>query len=515
MRTVKPCDLRIGWAQADITPDQPVLLAGQFHARVSEGVKDPVTATALALESGPAGGRNEQALLVSCDLVSIPDCLRDAVRERVHARLPDFDPDCVCLNATHTHTAPVVRTTHGPTNPLRGAPRQLGVPPEELGVMDPAAYNDFAADHIASAIVNAWNGRAPGGIAYGLGHAVVGRNRRISYRDGSAKMYGKTALPEFSHIEGYEDHDVNLLATYDTRNNLTGLIVNVACPSQVSEHLYQVSADYWHDTRVELRRRLGDNLFVLPQCGTGGDQSPHVLVNKAAEAHMLALKGMTPPKTTITDNNLGDPDALRAEIAQRIAGTVTTTLPFMAREIVFTPRLERRTKTVELTRNNLTEADAREALAEAAEFEKQYEKLRADLDAHPEKKKEPRWYTEITKTAGRASWFRNVGTRFDTQRRQPRAPVELTMLRLGDVAIATNPFEFYLDFGIRIKARSPAVQTFVVQLAGTGTYLPTERAVAGKSYGAVPASNPIGPAGGHELVEHTLQTLQTMWNEAG
>lgn len=45
-------DLKIGWAQVDITPDKPVLIAGQFHARVSEGVLDPITATILVWESG-------------------------------------------------------------------------------------------------------------------------------------------------------------------------------------------------------------------------------------------------------------------------------------------------------------------------------------------------------------------------------------------------------------------------------------------------------------------------------
>ena len=31
-----------GWAQADITPDKPIFISGQFHARVSEGVQDPL-----------------------------------------------------------------------------------------------------------------------------------------------------------------------------------------------------------------------------------------------------------------------------------------------------------------------------------------------------------------------------------------------------------------------------------------------------------------------------------------
>jgi hypothetical protein len=44
-------------------------------------------------------------------------------------------------------------------------------------------------------------------------------------------------------------------------------------------------------------------------------------------------------------------------------------------------------------------------------------------------------------------------------------PVEVHVIRPGDMTIAANRFELYLDFDIRIKARSKAVQTFVVQLA--------------------------------------------------
>ena len=53
---------------------------------------------------------------------------------------------------------------------------------------------------------------------------------------------------------------------------------------------------------------------------------------------------------------------------------------------------------------------------------------------------------------------------------------------LGDTAIATNPFEYYVDYGMQIKTRSRAVQTFLVQHVGSGTYLPTERAVRGGGY---------------------------------
>ena len=71
-----------------------------------------------------------------------------------------------------------------------------------------------------------------------------------------------------------------------------------------------------------------------------------------------------------------------------------------------------------------------------------------------------------------------------------------------------------------IEARSPAEQTFVVQLASAGgqtdgTYLPTERAVAAGSYGAEAVSNIVGPEGGQVLVEKSLEALNAMWPAEG
>ncbi|MBU0716012.1 MAG: hypothetical protein KJ964_11700 [Verrucomicrobia bacterium] len=486
-------EIRIGWASADLTPDQPVLVTGQFHARVSEGVMDPVTATVLALESARRGGPRDCAVMVSCDLVAIPDGLRDAVRAQLIKNLPELDPKCVFLNATHTHTGPEIRVESDTLQTGGGnVPDRMGV---ELEVMAPADYVTFTSMRIAEAVAKAWKSRAPGMIGFGLGQAVVGHNRRITYYDGTTKMYGKTDDPEFSHVEGYEDHSVNLLCTYDKDKKPTGMIVNVACPSQVSENAFQISADFWHDTRVELRRRLGANLFILAQNSAGGDQSPHILVGKGTEERMWRLMGRTQ----------------RQDIAARIADTVTATLPFIEKELDANPRLVHRVETVELSRRLLTEQDVKESLVEAEKLRAQYEELRRELEAHPELRQKPRWYTGITAAYRRMNWYKAVVERFERQKTQPKLPIEVHVLRLGDVAIATNPFEYYLDFGLQIKARSKAVQTFLVQHVGSGTYLPTARAVSGKSYGAVPASTPVGPEGGRELVERTLAIIAELW----
>ena len=99
--------LLIGWASKDVTPARPVALAGQFHVRISKYVNDPITATALAIESAGENVVEEQAIMVSCDLVGIEQEIQARLRDMVKLELPEFDTSKLFLNATHTHTGPV------------------------------------------------------------------------------------------------------------------------------------------------------------------------------------------------------------------------------------------------------------------------------------------------------------------------------------------------------------------------------------------------------------------------
>ena len=102
----------------------------------------------------------------------------------------------------------------------------------------------FAQSSLAGAVAEAWNSRAPGSVSWGLGHAVVAYNRRAVYANGSAKMYGRTDVPEFRSLEGYEDHDVNSLFVWNANGNLIAMAVNVSCPSQEVESRSAVNADF-------------------------------------------------------------------------------------------------------------------------------------------------------------------------------------------------------------------------------------------------------------------------------
>ena len=98
--------------------------------------------------------------------------------------------------------------------------------------------------------------------------------------------------------------------------------------------------------------------------------------------------------------------------------------------------------------------------------------------------------------------------RMDTQDKYDTVETEIHTMRLGNIAFATNPFELFLDYGNKIKARSLAEQTFLIQLAnGAEGYLPTKKAEDGGHYSAFISSGMVGHQGGDQLVRETLNDI--------
>jgi hypothetical protein len=311
-------------------------------------------------------------------------------------------------------------------------------------------------------------------------------------------MYGNTDNEAFSHIEGYEDHSVGVVAMRDGKGNLTGLIVNVPCPSQVSEHEFRVSADYWHETREELRKRLGEGLYILPQLSAAGDQGPRTLYEKPAHDRMLELAGRSECR----------------EIACRIAAAVERVLNTLGDHADIATPLTHHVDVLPLPMNSITKDQVQTAQAEADTWEQTYEEELRKLREDPSLLDQPRWYVPVTRARSRMFWYRDVADRYEQQETGllKHFPCEYHVVRLGDIVFATNPFEYYLDFGVFIKARSRAVQTFLVQLAGEGaSYVPSLRSTQGGGYGSLPASNPIGPEGGRMLAEKTIEVIESLW----
>jgi hypothetical protein len=477
--------IRIGWAAGDVTPEGKCTLCGQFHTRVSDTVQDRLSATALALETADG---TERSILMSLDSVWVSDYVRAGFDRELARRLPEVAPERVLISATHTHTAPTQTSWFAVDETALGA-----------GVMTPKQYSDTLIGRLVDIAVEAWQARAPGFVGWGFGHAVIGLNRRACYRDRTAVMYGPTDNSQFMNLEGHENHGVDLLFTFDAQRTLTGVVVNVACPSQCTEGANFISADYWHDTREELRQRHGSGLFVLPQCGAGGDQSPHLMLDRRAEERMFRLKGLLPE--TGGDFNM----AQRREIALRIAAAVDDVLPAARKDMRDAVALAHVRVRLPLPLRVMTPADQAEARFRIAHYT-------ARVEDHRRRGTDP-LDVDYSSCTMQVCYYQQALARHEAAQSPDRnlLPVDLHIVRIGDVAICSNRFEFLLDFGERIKARSHALQTFVVQLAGEGMYLAPARSEEGGGYGAWYASVSHGSDSGDRIVEETVTRINALF----
>ncbi|MBQ6352531.1 MAG: hypothetical protein IJJ28_04620, partial [Lentisphaeria bacterium] len=122
---------------------------------------------------------------------------------------------------------------------------------------------------------------------------------------------------------------------------------------------------------------------------------------------------------------------------------------------------------------------------------------------------------ELSYRATRRFKYQKVLDMAESVKKKPAYTSELHIVRLGDVAFASNPFELFIDYMHRIQRQSPYELVFIVQLAAMGGapsgYLPTERALESRGYSAEPYSYSYGPAGGDTLVRETLKELRRLY----
>lgn len=477
LKELKDEGLCIGWAIEDITPDGPVSLFGQYYERISEYVESPLKITACAIETKDETGKKEQAIMVSMDLIYTIRALQDALKNLVKDQIPDFDVRKLFLNATHTHSAPYPDVA--------------------------SDYGKLLLDRLSKVVVAAWVNRKPAGISNALGYAVVGHNRRVLYADGTAEMYGATYRSDFIGIEGPSDPGVDMLFCWDLNKKLTGIILNVSCPAQVTEAKYYVSADYWSEVRKQLKAKFSENIYVLTQCGAAGDISPRDLPAgyKAGEPNMWDVPGIV-------------------EIGKRLARVVDTAYADVQNTIQTKVAFKHSVKDIDIPTRRVSKEEYEKAFKKVNEIRSREPKDPDSPDTawnrflqeikENEKTKEFGPWDDKTSDYG---WLRPqeiVLKQYEDQDKETIYSIELHVIRLGEVAFATNPFELFVDYGFAITGRNKAKQIFIVQFSGdSGGYLPTEKAIAGGGYSAM--ANYIGPTGGQMLVNETVAIINAMW----
>ena len=261
------------------------------------------------------------------------------------------------------------------------------------------------------------------------------------------------------------------------------------------QHRLFVSPDYWGEVKVRLRAYFGEDLFLLPLCSAAGDQCPVDMVRWVA------------PESDVHDPNIEHPHPLKrkADPSMFDLSGMKVTGRRIAQEIIAVyeegldpcqtqPEFKHEVYDMQLPLRRTT-------LSEKAAAEKAIKEYLRDKEGDVD-------FNDLAKMQV------NLGIveRFHVQEQLEMLNTEVHILRLGTVAIATNPFELFLDYGNQIRVRSKAEQTFLIQLCnGADGYLPTEKAEKGGHYSAFISSGTVGHIGGEMLVRETLKRINEMF----
>ena len=108
---------------------------------------------------------------------------------------------------------------------------------ESKDSMPPEIATEFLSDKIAEAVDEAYENLSDGGFKTEFGRVSVGMNRRVCYNDNTAKMWGDVDKATFTELEAGTDNGMELMFVYDKNGKMTGLVSNIACPSQVMEQM--------------------------------------------------------------------------------------------------------------------------------------------------------------------------------------------------------------------------------------------------------------------------------------
>ena len=243
--------LRAGAAQVDITPEEPVWMAG-YAARThpSEGVRLRLKAKALALEDA-AGQR---VVLISTDLIGLPHELTDWVAARIQSEY-GLERAHLVLNSSHTHAGPVVRGNRETMYELT---------PEQTAVLD--RYRRRLADELMNVAGAALGALKPARIDFAQGEAHFAVNRRVA----TPKGYVIGVNPR-----GPSDPSVPVLRVTGLDGKVLALLFGYACHNTtLGQDFYQISGDYAGYAQQELEREFPGAVALFFQL-CGGDQNPN------------------------------------------------------------------------------------------------------------------------------------------------------------------------------------------------------------------------------------------------
>ncbi|MBG87830.1 MAG: hypothetical protein CMO80_13130 [Verrucomicrobiales bacterium] len=414
---------RAGAATSNITPKLGTPLIGGFNPRGSTHIHDDLNARCLVLDDGET-----KLAFAIVDNVQFPREIHDGAKELIH-RATGLPKQNILIAATHTHSAPSLR---GPSYTVLGEPWD--------------DYQKFVVQRIADGVQRAFNQMERARIGWGVGevpdHVF---NRRWLLKGGqkvtnpfgdeeTAVMNPGRYVKQLLKPAGPVNSAVYFISLEATDGRPIALLGNYWLHYVGRTMTGHVSADYFGIFSERMKELLGhpgqDPPFVgMLSNGASADINNNDYANYGKQRRYEPYEKMREVAEDVVQEVL----RVRKSIKHRDwvkLGAAQSDLT-----------LKRRRPSPELI------ARCRRVLANPIPDSKDYQReaifARRALDA-------AKW-PETTKALAQT-------------------------FRIGDLGIASLPFEIFTEIGFEIQKRSPFKETIVIELGNGGLgYLPSPR----------------------------------------
>ncbi len=434
--------LQIGFGQVEITPPRPTPMAGYYGKRLSTETHDPLWAKATVIDDGKTS-----VAMVTIDLIGTTKWFVDETRNLL-AKQSTIRPERIMINATHSHTGPVL------FDPNSSRYSRFGNEASES-----KQFMLELPNKLVESVLKADSAKKPMTVRHSVGEErQLAFNRRFFMTDGTVGWNPGKRNPRIVREAGPTDDQLPIIAFYNKGGALAGL------HSNFSIHLDTVGGTQWSadmpfTLEQSLGRVFGANCHLQYSTGCCGD------VNHIDVRHAFEQKGHTEA----------------ARIGTRLAGAVLRN--WQTLQSVASNRLHVTNEVVELplAKHSADRIEWAKSVSERANDEK------------------PPQFMEMVEA------FRILDV--EAKHGDPIL-AEVQVISLGkDLAWIALPGEIFVQLGLAIKDGSPFSTTVINELAnGSIGYVPTRQAYAQGNYEVISAR--CGEGSGEMLVDSALHQLR-------
>ena len=394
-----PAPLRAGFAEVDISPAPGTRKIGWNNKNFGTSVIDPLYAKAAVLECGEG-----KAAFISLDLLFVHRDQVAEIRRRIREKF-GFPGDAVMIGATHNHAGPAIETDLYPKDD---------------------AYIQLMIEKTVDAFGRAWEARREAEIGFGsVNEWFVGYNRRVIYRDGTARCHGRFNDPNALSFEGPVDPEVAVVAARAKDDGtLLGTIVNFACHPCHHGGDQVFSAGYPGQLAKAMKEKKCPVTLFLQ--GAGGN------------IHHADPSGVNKEKTMEDAGQALAADVEKALGAMKYRGTA---------------KIASRSRTLDLPYRQVEETEIKGKVKGAQRFG------------------EPGFYDKTQDLI------------LEEIKREGTAKAEVQAILIDEIAYVSIPAEYFVQHGLRIKEQTHPRRTRVVGYAnGMVGYVPHKEAFARGGY---------------------------------